>query len=123
MRLLNFSESAYPISPLGSKGYMQNKRIHHGFGQSSHPVQVRSNQMIYPPLDSSHTNTQIYHKQVCKTRILMRGIKKCNKPRLDYGMNAPSMSPPMPSVKGLVQAHCRMVKRVHKPKWPYHDLA
>src|SRR3954463_15507287 len=32
MRLLNLSESAYPISPLGSKGNMQNKRIHHGFG-------------------------------------------------------------------------------------------
>src|SRR3954465_14153860 len=123
MRLLNLSESAYPTSPLGSKRVHVSKpnpplirgypHIRYKYGENKESSTFGL--IIYKHTSISQTSMQ--------TRIHIRGIKKCNKPRLDYGMNAPSMSPPMPSVKGLVQAHCRMVKRVHKPKWQYHDLA
>src|SRR3954469_15334147 len=47
MRLLNLSESAYPISPLSLKGTYNNTRIPHWIrGSFSHPVQVRRKQRI-----------------------------------------------------------------------------
>src|SRR3954471_1695908 len=47
VRLLNLSESSYPMGPLGSTGYMhQQTESTIDSGLSSHPVQVRRKQGI-----------------------------------------------------------------------------
>src|SRR3954469_20872883 len=74
VRLLNLSESSYPMGPLGSTGYMhQQTESTIDSGLSSHPVQVRRKQGI---VHHRTHHTQVSTNKYAKTHTHVRGIQK-----------------------------------------------